>query len=190
MKIATDRTIERKKVVHDDQWVTATKVDVHFNNGKIIKNFLLVEMKGNGHVLVSARTKNGSFLFAHQCKPVSGMSIESVAGGCPDDIAHENQVVEEMVAEIGYKPKRLVRLNEYGFFPQTDRIDNRCHIFLAFDCELTSEVKEQDEKQGVGIIILTPEEVWQKIKSGEIKDTATVAGIFAHFLYESGKLIL
>lgn len=189
-KVATSRMIQRNAVVYADKWVIATQVDVYFDNGRVINDFLLVEMIGKGHVLVSARTTDGNFLFAHQCKPVAGMSVESVAGGCPTDVEHENQVITEMIEEIGYKPGKLVRLNQYGFLAATDRIDNRCHIFLAFDCEPTCEVLEQDEKQGVQILSLSPAEVWRKIKSGEIKDTATLAGIFAHFLYESGGLHL
>ena len=197
MKVATERTIERLETVHDDPWVIASRVNVHLNNGTTIENYLLVEMKGRGCVLASARTKDGRFLFAHQCKPVAGMSVESVAGGLETasgdsspDAERENQIREEMIAEIGYKPGRLLALNRHGFFTQTDRIDNRCHIFLAFDCEPTPEKREQDEKQGVQPILLTPEEVWQKIASGEIKDSQTLAGIFAHFLYESGALKL
>ena len=190
MKIATERTIVRKRLVHDDQWVTATVVDVNFNNGKTISDFLLLEMKGNGHVLVSARLADGRFLFAHQCKPVSGMSIESVAGGCPSGVEHVQTVIEEMVAETGYRPGQLLPINTHGFLSQTDRVDNRGHIFLAFDCVLSEESGEQDEKQGVEPLILTPQEVWQKIESGEIKDLCTLAGIFAHFAHEAGKFPL
>ena len=187
MKIATERIIVRKNLLHDDQWVTATVVDVSFNNGKIISNFLLLEMKGDGYVLVSARLTDGRFLFAHQCKPVSGMSIESIAGGCPSGVEYVDTVIEEMIAETGYRPGRLVRINTHGFLSQTDRVDNRGHIFLAFDCVPSNEYGEQDEKQGVEPLILTPQEVWQKIASGEIKDLCTLAGIFAHFAYEAGK---
>ncbi len=183
-KVALTRRIEETKVLHIDEWAKVSLSDVHFDNGNTITDFLLVKIFGNGYVAVCSRLSNGRFLFVRQCRPVSEMSIELIAGGCPDGIIPEEQVLEEMIAETGYKPGRLIRINKFGFFTQNDRIENRCHLFLAFDCVPTSEIRKQDEKQGVDVIILTPQEVLQKIKNGEIKDIATLAGIFAHFTYE------
>lgn len=188
MNTATDRTIEHVKTVHEDRWITARTVNVRLNNGNTLENFLLIEPKSKGFVSVCARLADGRFLFAHQCKPVSGMSIESVAGACPKEGAEVETVLKEMLAETrGYSPGRLLRVNKFGFYTQTDRIDNRCHLFLAFDCVPTSERETQDEAQGVDALILTPQEVRLKIENGEIKDMPTLAGIFAHFVYEAGK---
>ena len=185
-RVATHRTIEPVRVVHDDPWITATVANIHFNNGKSISDFLLLKTKGNGFISVSARLKDGRFLFVRQCKPTSGMSIESVAGGCRKGTAHARTALHEMIEETGFQPERLIRLNSRGFLPLTDRVNNRCHLFLALDCIPTKEKRVQDEKQGVEAYILTPKEVLDHIRKGKIQDLATLAGIFAHFAYKAG----
>ncbi len=187
MTIATDRTIVEKQVVHEDSWVKATTVDVCFNNGKTLQNFLMLEPKSKEFISVCVRLSDGRFIFTRQCKPISGMSIESVQGSCDNGKGETETVIKEMTEEIGYAPGKLVRVNPFGFFTQTDRINNRCHLFLAFDCVPANKILVQDEVQGVETLILTPEEVWREIASGKIKDLATIAGIFAHFMKDDGK---
>ncbi len=188
--LARRRTVKSRAVLHDDPWVSVHRADVSFDNGKKIKNFLLVRMKGQGFISVSARLADGRFLFSRQCRPVAGMSIESVAGVYDDNLKAAQVVKEEMSEEVGYRPRRLLRINSFGFYTETDRIDDRCHLFLAFGCTPLAGRAAQDEKQGVQALLLTPREVWEKIRIGEIKDLATLAGIYAHFAHEGGTLSL
>lgn len=185
MEIARSRKMEVVKVLHDDKWISAQLVDVKFDNGKEIKNFLTLTGKGGGFVSVCARLPNGNFLLTEQCKPVAGLAVESVAGGREGEENWEEAARREMIEEVGYVPGRLSPIGE-RFYPMSDRADNPCHLFLAFDCEPASETKSGDEVQGVRRIILTSAEVLYMIASGEISDLATVAGVLGHFLAEKG----
>lgn len=187
LAVARRRVIESLAVLHDDRWVLAQSADVHFDNGKTINNFLMLKMKGQGFISVSARLPDGRFLFSYQCRPVAGMSIESVAGVFDSRLRAERVVREEMLAETGYRPKKLLRLNRFGFYTETDRIDDRCHLFLAFGC-VPARRTAPDEKQGVEPLLLTLAQVRQKVRTGKIKDLATIAGICAHLAYEGGNL--
>jgi len=172
-----------KKLLHDDKWVKADTVDVKFDNGAEMTDFLRLTVKNGGCVSVCARLKDGRFILTQQCRPVAGFSIESVTGGGESGKSWEKLAVREMVQETGYKPGMLEHIG--NFYTQTNRIDNKCHLFLAFDCIEAEEKLEPDEVQGIEHIILTPEEVLEMIKLGKIKDMITIAGIFAHLCYQS-----
>ncbi len=174
-----------RKVLHDDKWVTAEVTDVEFDTGKKLKNFLRVTVKNGGSVTVCARLKDGRFIFVRQCRPVAGLSVEFVAGGREKDESWAEAAVREMIQETGYKPSWLVHLGD--FYGQTDRIDNKQRFFLAFDCVEAKEKLDGDEVQEIERVICTTEEVLEMIKSGEIKDMPTIAGIFAHLYYQDNK---
>jgi len=182
--IATSRTIEVVRVLHDDRWVTADVVDVVFDNGKVIKNFLRITVKNGGYVGVAARLSDGRFLLTRQCKPVAGPSIEFIAGGRNEGESWEAAGIREMIEETGYRPGKVVYLGQ--FLTQTDRVDNPCHLFLAFDCKVSDEKMAGDEVQGVEHLLVSTAAVMDLIRRGEIKDCPTLAGIMAHLLFERG----
>lgn len=182
MKIATKADIKVLKVIHDDKWVTADVVDVELNNGKAIKNFLRITAKNGGYVMVVPRLKDGRFVLTRQFKPVSGMTIEGIAGSRENNELWDISARRELLEETGYKPGSLQRVGQQ-FFPLSDRVNNPCHLYLAFDCELSNEISAQDEVQGVEHLILTKERVVNLIAGGDIKDLATVAGFYAHLAF-------
>lgn len=180
--IATCAEITVKKVIHDDKWVVAEVVDVKLNNGKVIKNFLRLTTKSGGYVIVLLRLKDGRFVMTRQYKTVGGLTIEGAAGGREQGETWEEAALRETLEETGYRPGKLLSVGK-TFYPQTDRVNNPCHLFLAFDCEISPERRSGDEVQGIEHLILTKEEVCEMIRKGQIKDLATLAGILAHFLH-------
>ena len=171
-----------RKVLHDDKWVTAEVTDVEFDSGKKIFNFLRVTIKDGGSVTVCARLVDGRFILVRQCRPVAGLSVEFVAGSREQDESWEEAAVREMIQETGYMPGRLVHIGD--FYGQTDRIDNKHHFFLAFDCVGAEKKLDGDEIQEIERLVCTLEQVLEMIKSGEIKDMPTIAGIFALLCYQ------
>lgn len=186
MGIATEREIVVREVLHEDKWVYAKQVDVNLNNGKEIKNFLMIETKSGGFISVCARMEDGKFLFVRQCKPAAGLSIESVAGGKNPEETWQEAALREMVEESEHEPGKIAEIGNHdiGIFTQTDRIINPVRLFLAFDCKMSEEKLKGDEVQGIEHLFLTPEETLECIATGEIRDLPTVAGIFAHLYYE------
>lgn len=182
MKVAESAEISVRSVVHDDHWVTAETVDVNLDNGKTIKNFLRITTKSGGYAMVVPRLKDGRFVMTRQYKPVGGLTIEGAAGAKEPGETWEQAAARETIEETGYKPGKLVAVGN-SFCPQTDRVNNPCHLFLAFDCEVSPEKLVGDEVQGIERLILTKEDVCRMIQSGQIKDLSTLAGILAHFLH-------
>ena len=185
MAIAESREIVVKKTIHDDPWVRAEVVDVEFDTGKKISDFLLLTGKNGGFVSVCARLSDGRFLLVRQCKPAAGLTIESAAGNREEGEAQEEAARRELLEETGYVAERMVRVGR-GIFSLTNRIDSLCHLYLAFDCKESDETMGGDEVQGVERIILSPVEALNLIDNGEIKDMPTIAGIYAHLLHEKG----
>ena len=187
MAIAESREIVVKKTIHDDSWVRAEVVDVEFDTGKKISDFLLLTGKNGGFVSVCARLSDGRFLLVRQCKPAAGLTIESIAGGRKGDETWEEAAARELLEETGYVAGRMIRVGEWdGIFTQTDRIVNPCHLYLGFDCVPSAETAEGDEVQGVERIILETRHVLDMIRTGLIRDMPTIAGIYAHLLHEKG----
>jgi len=176
-------SITVRKILHDDKWVQADIIDVDFPNDKKISNFLRLKIKNNGSVSVCARMNDGRFILTRQLRPVAGLSIESVAGGGEKGKSWDKLAVKEMIQETGYSPGKLVRVG--NFYTQGDRMDNKHHLFLAFDCIKSEKKLPKDEVQDIECIIRTPQEVLDMIKTGEINDMPTIAGIFAHLCYEN-----
>lgn len=177
MKVATNREIVVREVKHKDKWVTADVVDVKFNNGKEIHNYL--RLTAGGYVSVCARLADGRFLFIRQCRPVSGLKIESAAGSRENGETWLQAACRETIEETGYAPGWIAPVGKY-FYPMSDRVNNPCHLFLAFDCRPADKRLSGDEVQGVQVIICGQSAALEMIRRGEIKDLATVAGIFAH----------
>ncbi len=179
MKIATTREISVREVKHRDKWVTADVVDVKFDNGREIKNFL--RLTSDGYVSVSARLAGAGnpFLLTRQCKPVAGLTLESVAGGREKGETWMKAACREMIEETGFEPGWIAPVGKY-FFPLSDRVNNPCHLFLAFDCRPSKKKLAGDEVQGVQTYCAGQMRVLEMVRNGEIKDLATVAGIFAH----------
>lgn len=190
MKIATSRETRINKLIHDDCWVKAELINVRFNNGGRIKDFLRITAKNGGFVSITARLNDGRFILTRQCKPVAGMTIESAAGGLEKGERWEEAARRELREETRHVPGRLLLIGD-SFYPMSDRVDNRCHLFLAFDCEpfkMRRGCITGEEVQGVEYFFATPAKAIALIKSGMIKDLATVTGIFAHFAMEAGRL--
>lgn len=183
MGIAKSAEISVRQVIHDDKWVTADLVDVKFDNGKEMKNFLRLTAKNGGYVMVIPRLRDGRFILTRQFKPVAGVTIEGVAGSRePSDDGWYFSVIREMKEEVGYLPLSIKKIGD-KFYPLSDRVDNPCRLYVALDCQLTDQAK-QDELQGVECLICTRDEVLQMVGSGAIRDLATAAGIFAALLIE------
>ena len=187
MEFATDRTIKVQEILHDDKWVKEEIVDVLFNNGKEIRNFLRITSKSGGYIMIIARLVDGRFILTRQCRPVAGMSVEGVAGGREYGEGWIAAGLREMNEEIGYKPNKLVSLGVH-FYPLTDRCDNPCHIFLAMDCVPVENRVKGDEVQGLEAVLVSKKEVLEMIADGRIKDLATLAGILGHLAIEGGQL--
>ena len=187
MRIATKADIKVLRVIHDDKWVRAETVDVLFDNGRNIRDFLRITAKNGGYVMVVARLTDGRFILTRQCRPVAGMSIEGVAGSRENSESWLKAGLREMNEEVCYKPTKIIPLG-VQFYPLTDRLDNPCHIFLAMDCVPIENRANGDEVQGLQTVLVSKKEVLEMIADGRIKDLATLAGILGHLALETGGL--
>lgn len=108
--------------------------------------------------------------------------ILELPGGCPKPGQKpEETLVTELREETGYKPGKIIRLNEKMWFePAWLRVT---YIpFLALDC-IPEGKPNPDETECIEVVKIPLEEWVRMCQSGEIEDTKSVAITFMAMRY-------
>src|SRR4026208_2425581 len=79
----------------------------------------------------------------------------------------------ELEEEIGYRAGKLIPLASY--FASVGNSNERMHLFLALDLEKTERRLEYDER--IREVVLSLEEVKQKLANHEFEDSKTLIGL-------------
>jgi len=125
-----------------------------------------------GSAMIIPVTEGGKIILVRQYRYLNRkFSVEFPAGGIkdgqnPDDIARK-----ELIEETGFDGA----LEKIGFFnPYNGITDEICHVFLATKL-VPSDKESKDEQEEFEYLILTPEEIDEKIFKNEIYDGMTMA---------------
>lgn len=144
--------------------------DVELENGK---KALREIVRHGGAVAVLARTPDGRYVFVRQFrKPVERDLLEVVAGNRDpgeDPAACARRELEE---ETGYRAASLVPLGY--IYPSPGYGDERIDLFHA-ETEAVRGAAAPDDDENLDVILLASNEVCERIRSGEIVDSKTLA---------------
>jgi ADP-ribose pyrophosphatase len=104
-------------------------------------------------------------------------SLEFPCGSIKDGGTHEETARLELAEEAGYKTNSLVAVGEFN--PYNGVTDEMCRVFVARKLESVSSTP--DETEEFERLFLTPYEIQESIRRGEIWDGMTLAAwILAH----------
>lgn len=115
---------------------------------------------------------DGRLAFVRQFRAAAGADVlESVAGMIEDGESPEVAAFRELEEETGFSASKITKLGRSYASPGIS--SEVYHFFLAED--ITKGSPHPDEDEELDLILLTPEELDEMIKSGQIVDTKTIA---------------
>jgi len=106
-------------------------------------------------------------------RPVGKALLEIPAGGIELGESPEDAVRRELQEEIGYLPGRVTRLG--GFYSTPGYCTEYLYLYLAEDLQPSRLVAEDTDE--IEIVHIPLGEIKDRIKSGEICDSKSVAGL-------------
>lgn len=145
----------------------------YYKNPRNEKEVKVIAIEGNDAANVIAKTKTGKIIMVRQFRfGISDYTLE-IPGGMIDegeDVLTAAQ--REVKEETGYIGENWQYLG--NIFANPVWMDSTIHHYYMENAELKYEL-ELDEAEDVEIILLSPEEIYQKIADGEIKHPHTIS---------------
>jgi ADP-ribose pyrophosphatase len=122
---------------------------------------------------------DGRILLEKQFRPAIDRETLELPAGARDSGEEETMAAaaRELEEETGYRSKKirpLIRLKT-----AVSWCDEFTDVYLAEELEKLPE-RHLDQAEEIGLVALTLEELLEKIYSGELQDSKTVAGILAY----------
>ncbi len=129
----------------------------------------------NGAVAMVALDADEQILFVRQYRHSAGKRLLELPAGTLDDGESPQACAQrELREEVGMAPGSLTRLGEFFLAPGYST--ERMWIFMAGD--LRPEKLEGDEDEDITIERMSLERSLAAIRSGEIEDAKTIAGLY------------
>jgi ADP-ribose pyrophosphatase len=111
--------------------------------------------------------------------PLAKQLLEIPAGGIDKGEDSETAVIREMQEETGFKPGKVVRL--CGFYLSPGTSNEYLHLYLAMD--LTPSRLHAEDTAGIEVIPAPISQIMDLIKSGELHDGKSIAGLLYYLEY-------
>ena len=149
---------------------------VALDNGEVAVREYIRHAGGVGIVPVAG----GNVILIRQFRiSIERELIELPAGRLEPD---ENPMAcagRELEEEIGYRAGKLIPIASY--FASVGNSNERMHLFLALDLEKTEQRLEADER--IREVVISLEEVKQKLANQEFEDSKTIIGLREALVY-------
>lgn len=117
---------------------------------------------------------NGDILLVRQYRKAVGKELlEIPAGGIDPGEDPETATKRELQEEIGYLPGKVERLG--GVYSTPGFTNEYLHLFLATD--LRPSQLHAEDTAGIETVRIKPTDILRMIKSEEIQDSKSVAGL-------------
>jgi ADP-ribose pyrophosphatase len=125
----------------------------------------------NGSSMVIPIPSDGSILMVNQYRYLAEKeSLEFPCGSVKDGSSYDETAWHELAEETGYSSNRFFLAGEFN--PYNGVTDEMCRVYIARDLyEVNSKPDETEEFE---LFRLTPSEIDDKIRSGEIWDGMSI----------------
>ena len=176
----------------DDEKLRESTLESEFIfNGRLLKVYRDRVQLPNGHesqrefirhqgaVGILPILDDGSMIFVRQFRyPVKKVLYEIPAGKIEGDEAPLSCAKRELSEESGYTARDFKKLTSILTTPGFT--DEQIHLYAATG--LTSGKQHPDEDEFLNVVILTPEEVKERVLSGEICDAKSLCSLYLYDL--------
>ena len=113
-------------------------------------------------------------------KPVEKELLEIPAGGIDPGEDAEDAVRRELREEIGYLPRKVDRLG--GFYSTPGFCTEYLYLYLATD--LVPSQLQAEDTDNIRLVRVPVSQILDLIKSGEISDAKSIAGLLTFLEYD------
>ncbi len=135
-----------------------------------------------GAVVILPVLPDGRLLLVKQWRRAIGRILVELPAGTLE--THEPVAVcaqRELQEETGFFSHELISLG--GFYSAPGFCSEYLHFFLALQLEKAPLAPDEDE--AIDLLTLTLDEVWEMIRTGEICDSKTIAGVARYVQFQS-----
>jgi len=140
------------------------------------RDITLEVVRHRGSVVLVPQPSPGRVVLIRQYRAVVGRWIwELPAGSLEAGEAPARGARRECLEEIGWRPKRLVRLGEY--FATPGFCDERMIFYACLDLERPARARPLDPDEDIEPRTVTLREAWRFVERGWVQDMKTIIGI-------------
>lgn len=180
-KNLTEETVE-KKYVYRGKILSLRCDDARRPDGKPCKREIVEHTGGVGILYI----EDGKVLLVRQYRyAFSEVIYEIPAGKLEKGEAPAACACRELAEEAGVEAGTLRHICTY--YPTCGYSDEKIYIYQAENCRRGTA--HLDEGEFLNALYMSVEEVWAKIKSGEIKDSKTIIALQAYLLDQKNQPI-
>lgn len=137
-----------------------------------------------GAIVVVPVSRNGDILLVRQPRPCAEDTLLELPAGTREE--NEEPVVtarRELQEEIAHDPGTMTPLG--GFYSAPGFCDEYLHLFLATDLTLVEGVAA-DADEEITVVPTPADAIPDLIRSGEIRDAKSIAGLLRYLYMEGG----
>jgi ADP-ribose pyrophosphatase len=145
--------------------------DMQMEDGRIVRQEVVEHAQS---VTVVPMLDRETVLLVRQYRHPTGETLlETLAGSVDPGESPEVAAQREMAEEIGRRAGRLIPVGSFYLAPGW--ATELMHAFVAFD--LQEAQGEADEDERIELVPLPVQELWRRIRAGEIRDCKTLAAM-------------
>ncbi len=163
--------VESSETVYQGRAFRVRKDVVRLPNGKTTT---LDIVQHTGAVTMLPYDNEGKIWFVRQYRHAARqVLLELPAGTLEEDEPPIEAAARELKEEIGMTAGELKKIGEFYMVPG---YSSECmHVFLA--TQLSPESLERDPDEFINVEVITAQQAYKMIESGEIRDAKTIAGL-------------
>lgn len=174
-----ERTISSERV-YAGRVVSLRLETVEYENGKLGQREIVEHAPV---VVIAPLLDDDTLLLVRQHRaPVAESLLELPAGGIDGDETPQAAVHRELIEETGYRAGEIRALST--FYSAPGYCNELMHLYLARDLQVGDAEPEEDESIELEPVSLA--EARRLIRSGEIRDSKSIAGIYCLLDYLAG----
>ena len=171
------KVLKSERIIDRGPWLSVRQELVELPNGKQIPTWYILDFMN--WVNVIAITKDGRFVLIDQYRHGIGQTHYELCAGCIDEGETPMEAAKrELMEETGFGGGEW---SEYMVAaPNSSNQSNWCYTFLAVGVEQIHE-QQLESTEDIRVHVLTKEEVWRLLQSGEIVSCHYSAALWKYF---------
>lgn len=167
----------KSEYIFERPWLTARRDAVRLPDGRVFDEFYILEYPT--WVNIIATTPQGQYVMVRQYRHGLHDVFLELCAGCVENGEEPIEAAKrELLEETGFGGGEW---REFGVLsPNPTSTNNLCHTFIAEGVTLRGE-QHLDASEDIGVELLTREELFDALKSGDIIQAPMAAPLWRYF---------